>query len=74
MMDYMDCGQGQYDRPCVITHGGKILVEPKVEVDRLYRMHYQMCLVMKDGKYGYVNSAGNLVIPFRFQEAYPFFG
>lgn len=72
MMDYMDSLQGEYERPCIITHGGRILVEPKVEVDRLYRLSNMMCQVLKDGKYGYIDSSGALVIPFQFQEAYPF--
>lgn len=72
MMDYMDSLQGEYGRPCIITHGGKILVEPKVKVDRLYRLSNRMCQVVKDGKYGYIDSSGVLAIPFQFKKAYPF--
>lgn len=57
---------------CLIDREGNILLEPQIEVDALSYPSYERCQVKKDGKYGYINMQGELVIPFQFQQASPF--
>lgn len=57
---------------CLITNDGKIVLEPKVEVDTLYYPSYGFCQVEKGGKYGYIDERGILVIPFKYENASPF--
>lgn len=64
--------ESKHGQVCVINRSGEILIQPKVEVDKLYFPSNDYCQVEKDGKFGYINDKGELVIPFQFKEAYPF--
>lgn len=57
---------------CVIDESGQVYIRPSVDVDTLYYPSYGYCQVEKDGKYGYINLYGELVIPFTYKKAYPF--
>jgi len=72
MKNYYDHIAADGGKPCLIDHKGNVLIEPQVDVDVLYYPSHRMSVVKKDGRYGYINEAGNLVIPFKFKKAYPF--
>lgn len=72
MMNQIDWVKADNGDVCVITNEGHIVLEPQVTVDRLYHPSFDMCQVEKDGKYGYIDMNGKLVIPFQYDEAYPF--
>ena len=59
-------------KACIITKEGKIVLEPKVDIDVLYHLSYGLCQVEKGGKCGYINKFGELVIPFKYEKASPF--
>lgn len=67
--DYIKVEEG---KGCLIDNNGDILFELEDRVDRLFYPRYGMCQVEKDGKYGYVNTRGKLVIPFQYTKASPF--
>lgn len=68
-IDYIQALGGQ---PCLITGDGSILLEPEVKVDRLYQLSNGYCQVEKDGRFGYIDESGRLVIPFKYKKAGPF--
>src|SRR5690554_7116539 len=72
MKNYYDHIAADGGKPCLIDRKGNVLIEPQVDVDVLYYPSHRMSVVKKDGRYGYINEAGNLVIPFKFKKAYPF--
>lgn len=57
---------------CLIDRNGNVLLEPQIEVDALSYPSNGISVVKKDGKYGYINARGELVIPFQYKKAYPF--
>ncbi len=56
----------------LINERGQIEFQPQLDVDRMYFPSYGLTQVKREGRFGYVNQFGNLVIPFRFAKAYPF--
>src|SRR5690625_1803907 len=72
MMNQTDWIKADHGNVCVITNKGNIVLEPQVDVDTLYYPSYGMCQVEKDGKYGYIDESGELVIPFQYKKAFPF--
>ncbi len=59
-------------RACLIDPNGNILLEPQTDLDILYYPSYGVSLAKKDDRYGYINSSGDLIIPFNYKKAYPF--
>ena len=57
---------------CIINNLGQIVIEPKVDLDTLYYLSHGLCQVEKDGKYGYIDENGELVISFKYEKAFPF--
>src|SRR5690625_894374 len=72
MMNQTDWIKANHGNVCLIDHKGNIVLEPQVDVDTLYYPSHEMCQVKKDGKYGYIDMVGELVIPFQYKRAYPF--
>src|SRR5699024_6981391 len=64
--------KAKYGKVCVVTNSGRIVIEPKVDVDSLYYPSHGLCQVEKNGNHGYINEAGELVIPFKYEKASPF--
>lgn len=64
------------DRFGIIDTAGRIVLpieyECHSEKNRMYVYRDSLALVGRDGKYGYVDLDGNLVIPFYFEDAYQF--
>ncbi len=61
-----------HGKVCIINTEGKIVIEPEIDVDTLYYPSNGLCQVEKNGKYGYIDESGQLVIPFKYKKAYPF--
>lgn len=59
-------------KPCVINYEGKIWLEPKIDVDTLCYPTNGLAVIGKNGKYGYINEYGTVVIPLKYKKAYPF--
>lgn len=57
---------------CVITYRGQIVLQPEVSIDELYYPSYGFIKVKKDGKYGFLNEDGAIVIPCQFEWASDF--
>lgn len=57
---------------CLIDREGTILIEPEVDVDTIYFPSHGLCQVEKNGKFGYINMSGELVIPIKYKKADPF--
>ncbi len=72
MKNQLDYIRAKGGRPCLIDRKGNILFEPEVALDVLYYPRYGMSLVKKNGRYGYLDDRGDLVIPFQFKKAYGF--
>lgn len=68
----MDWIRVDNDKACLISSNGDILLEPQLNLDILHYPSHGMCQVKKDGKYGYINMKGRMVIPFKYKKAYPF--
>lgn len=68
-MDMLEAINGEL---CIIDDRGNVLVEPKVAIDTIAYPSHGFIQVGKDGKYGYMNETGELVIPMQYTEAYPF--
>lgn len=64
--------EAKHGTPCVINTEGNVVIEPKVAVDTLYYPSHGYCQVVIDGKYGYIDATGELVIPCKYKKAYPF--
>lgn len=64
--------QAKNGKPCLIDYDGNIWLEPKVDVDTMYYPSNGLAVVGKNGKYGYINKYGVLVIPMKYKEAGPF--
>lgn len=60
------------DKACLIDNSSNILFQPQLNLDILHYPSNELCQVKKDGKYGYINLSGKLVIPFKYKRAYPF--
>lgn len=59
-------------RFCLINIEGNVLVQTQEDYDELYYPSNGLCQVSKDGKCGYIDQGGSLVIPLRYEEAYEF--
>ena len=71
-MNKEDMIKAEIGKPCVIDREGTILINPRVDVDTLYYPSNGFCQVEKNGKYGYIDESGELVLPFKYKKAYPF--
>lgn len=71
-MDKDNMIKAENGKPCIISSEGTILIEPKIDIDTLYYPSNDLCQVEKDGKYGYIDLNGKLVIPMEYRMAYPF--
>lgn len=72
MNNQTDSIKAVHGKACIITNKGDIVIEPKVDVDTLYCLCNGLCQVEKGGKYGYIDESGELVIPFKYDKAFPF--
>lgn len=57
---------------CVIDNHGSIMIKPNIDVDALHYPSHGLCQVEKDGKFGYIDEWGKLVIPLKYENAFPF--
>lgn len=64
--------EAMHGKLCVIMDDGSIMLEPQVDVDALHHPSHEYCQVEKNGKYGYIDMNGELVIPFQYDQAFPF--
>src|SRR5699024_8931628 len=64
--------EAKHEKLCFIDSEGTILIEPEVDVDAIYYPSHGLCQVEKNGKYGYIDMSGELVIPIKYKEADPF--
>ena len=71
-MNKADMLEAKTGKLCIINTEGKIVVEPEEDVDIIYYPSNGLCQVGKDGKYGYIDMNGKLVIPFKYKEISPF--
>lgn len=71
-MNKEDKIEANHGSVCIINCNGSILIKPKEDVDTLYYPSHGLCQVKKDGKYGYIEETGELVIPFKYERAFPF--
>lgn len=71
-MTNMNMIKAEQGKPCLIDYNGNICLNPRITVDTLSYPTNGLAVVGKNGKYGYINESGRLVIPMTFKKAYPF--
>ena len=71
-MTNMNMIKAEQGKPCLIDYNGNICLNPRITVDTLSYPANGLAVVGKNGKYGYINESGRLVIPMTFKKAYPF--
>lgn len=64
--------KAKHGKVCIINTEGEIVIEPEIEVDTIYYPSNGLCQVGRDGKYGYIDENGKLVIPLKYKKASPF--
>lgn len=64
--------EAKHENLCVINNVGSIVLEPKVDIDALHYPSHGFCQVEKNGKYGYIDTDGELIIPIKYEKAFPF--
>lgn len=57
---------------CFINMDGSIIVEPRESYEELYFPSSGVCLVKRDGLFGYINMDGEVMIPVQYKNAYEF--
>ncbi|MCF3944942.1 WG repeat-containing protein [Oceanobacillus alkalisoli] len=71
-MDKDNMLKAKHGKVCIINTAGKIVIEPEIEVDTIYYPSNGLCQVGRDGKYGYIDETGKLVIPLKYKKVFPF--
>lgn len=71
-MNKEDMIEATHGKVCIINTDGKIVIEPEIDVDTIYYPSNGLCQVGRDGKYGYIDENGKLVIPLKYKKVFPF--